>query len=76
MGKTTKLNRAEAALRLCKAQFEAMLVDGTKRLEMIEMAKMGITFCEVNNDTIGTEVEISEQCEGGTLPAECWQWTV
>jgi len=48
-----------------------MLVDGTKRLEMIEMAKMGITFCEVNNDTIGTEDEISEQGEGGTLPAEC-----
>lgn len=51
-----------------------MLVEGTKRLEMIELAKTGITFCEVNDeptDTIGTENEISEQGEGGSLPTEC-----
>ena len=72
MAKTTKLNRAEAALRLCKTQFEAMLVEGTKRLEMIEMAKTGITFCEVNDgaDTTGEDGEtnqVSEQSQGSTL---------
>ena len=72
MAKTTKLNRAEAALRLCKTQFEAMLVEGTKRLEMIEMAKTGITFCEVNDgtDTTGEDGEtnqVSESGESGSL---------
>jgi len=49
-----------------------MLVEGTKRLEMIELAKTGITFCEVNDgaDTTGEDGEtnqVSEQSQGGTL---------
>lgn len=73
MTKTTKTNRAESALKLCKEQFEAMLVQGTPRLSMIEMAKEGIKFCEVINEpanSVGEEKEVPEQGAGGSLPTE------
>lgn len=73
MAKTTKTNRAESALKLCKEQFEAMLVQGTPRLSMIEMAKEGIKFCEVINEPInavGEEKEVAEQGASGVIPAE------